>query len=78
MGEPSSALFPLPEQGMTVAEPVFNGVNNLSYLELILEAGETYTPLGVVVFCLVVYTRLVKGLPINPLKWIGWARTKKR
>lgn len=76
--EPSGALFPDPYVG-PVAEPIgsqptaeFDSISHLVNL------AHYNVPLAVIVVCLVLYTRLVQGKPVNPLKWVGWARRGSR
>lgn len=78
--EPSSALFPeLPYQGPLVAEPVqIQSTPALDLESFLVEFAHFNMPLGVVLVCLLLYTRMVQGKPVNPLKWIGWARRGSR
>jgi len=76
MAEPSSALFPEPYGPVEVLDPQTTSIPD--ELDLVIDAFQGSLPLTVVISCLVLYTRLVQGKPVNPLKWIGWARRLPR
>lgn len=75
MAEPSSALFPEP---YGPAVPVETQPTRLTPETYLKEFAHFNIPLGVVLLCLVAYTRLVRGEPLNPLKWVGWRRRSRK
>lgn len=77
---PDSGLFPSPYYGPE-AIPRAQEVQQLSlddFAVVIEDWQQLASPLGVVVGCLLLYTRLVRGESINPFKWVGFNRKGPR
>lgn len=79
---PDSGLFPLPDYVGPVEIPRAQEVQQQkSGYDFTIEITDLQTlasPLGVIAVCLMLYTRLVRGEPVNPFKWVGWTRKGPR